>query len=206
MTYFAVENIGMSFGGLRVLEDISFQVNQGEIVGLIGPNGAGKTTLFDVISGSVGPAFLAEMIGTFLLVWAIFGAAVNPRSDAAWAPWIIGGTLGLAVMIIGPLTGGSFNPARAFGPAGVGSAFGGVGDFLVAFVLGPLVGALVVVVFEEFVSHAELGLPGQGDALLRDHWLGALGLFVLLVALYLRRGLYGTLIHRGGDAGEGAHR
>jgi branched-chain amino acid transport system permease protein len=78
---------------------------------------------------------------------------------------------------------------------------GGMGSLV-----GPLVGALVVVVFEEFVSHAELGLPGQGDALLRDHWLGALGLFVLLVALYLRRGLYGTLIHRGGDAGEGAHR
>jgi ABC-type branched-subunit amino acid transport system ATPase component len=51
VTYFAVQQIGMSFGGLRVLEDISFEVNQGEIVGLIGPNGAGKTTLFDVISG-----------------------------------------------------------------------------------------------------------------------------------------------------------
>jgi branched-chain amino acid transport system ATP-binding protein len=51
MTYFSVEKIGMSFGGLRVLEDISFHVDQGEIVGLIGPNGAGKTTLFDVISG-----------------------------------------------------------------------------------------------------------------------------------------------------------
>ena len=88
-------------------------------------------------------AFTAEMIGTFILVFAIFGAAVNPRSDAGWAPWIIGIALGLAVMIIGPLTGGSFNPARAFGPALVGDAFDGFGSFLFVYVLGPIVGAMI---------------------------------------------------------------
>ncbi|HVS67542.1 MAG TPA: ATP-binding cassette domain-containing protein [Mycobacteriales bacterium] len=44
-------DVGKSFGGVRVLNDIGLQVHKGEIVGLIGHNGAGKTTLFDVICG-----------------------------------------------------------------------------------------------------------------------------------------------------------
>ena len=46
-----LKNINKFFGGLHVLSDISFCVEEGEIVGLIGPNGAGKTTIFNVITG-----------------------------------------------------------------------------------------------------------------------------------------------------------
>ena len=48
-------NINKHFGGLQVLSDISFNVNEGDIVGLIGPNGAGKTTIFNVITGIYRP-------------------------------------------------------------------------------------------------------------------------------------------------------
>jgi len=50
-----VENLTKRFGGLTAVKDVSFHVNEGEIVGIIGPNGAGKTTLFHLISGFLEP-------------------------------------------------------------------------------------------------------------------------------------------------------
>ena len=50
-----VQNVSKSFGGVAANVDISFDVTEGEILGLIGPNGAGKTSLFNSISGEVTP-------------------------------------------------------------------------------------------------------------------------------------------------------
>ncbi|TPE51901.1 ABC transporter ATP-binding protein [Amaricoccus solimangrovi] len=50
-----IRNLGISFGGLRAVHDVSFAANPGEIVSVIGPNGAGKTTLFNMISGVYRP-------------------------------------------------------------------------------------------------------------------------------------------------------
>ncbi len=51
MSLLSVEGLGIEFGGLRAVQDVSFKVKPGEIVSVIGPNGAGKTTLFNMISG-----------------------------------------------------------------------------------------------------------------------------------------------------------
>ncbi|MBA2521621.1 MAG: ABC transporter ATP-binding protein [Chloroflexia bacterium] len=51
-----IHGLGKRFGGLAANRNISFDVNEGEVVGLIGPNGAGKTTLFNCISGFFPPS------------------------------------------------------------------------------------------------------------------------------------------------------
>ena len=51
-----VEGVRRSFGGLHVLDDVSFEAFSGEMLCLIGPNGAGKTTLFNIIAGSLRPS------------------------------------------------------------------------------------------------------------------------------------------------------
>jgi MIP family channel proteins len=102
------------------------------------------------VSGLLGGNFqgmIVEGIGTFCLVLVILAAVYSAKSVKEWAPLAIGTTLGFIVMVGGPLTGGSFNPARWFGPALVANEWGDVWPYL----LGPIVGSLLAAVVFKLV-------------------------------------------------------
>jgi MIP family channel proteins len=106
----------------------------------------GAVSISPLLSGNVAGAGI-EAIGTFVLVLGVCAVALNPRARREWAPLVIGLTLGLDVMIFGPLTGSAVNPARWFGPALIGNHFSDTWPYLV----GPLVGALAAAGLYRFV-------------------------------------------------------
>ena len=63
-----ISNINKSFGGLKVLNNLSLKIEKGSISGLIGPNGAGKTTLFNVINGSIKPDSGSVQLNNYELI------------------------------------------------------------------------------------------------------------------------------------------
>ena len=62
MSFLKVEGLGISFGGLKAVHNVGFEIEQGEILGLIGPNGSGKTTTMNLLTG-----FLKPDSGTVML-------------------------------------------------------------------------------------------------------------------------------------------
>jgi glycerol uptake facilitator protein len=121
----------------------------------------GATLVSDrFFEGDILPGMVAEALGTFFLVWVIVGVAVNPRATKEWAALAIGAALGMGVMVIAPLTGAGFNPARSFGPAIVAGEFGGADTFLLVYVAAPVIGALVAVLVYSVLVLA----PGKREA------------------------------------------
>jgi glycerol uptake facilitator protein len=127
--------------------------------------GYGNAEISPLLGGDFA-GFVVEGLGTFLLVLAVLAVAMNPRARQEWAPYAIGTTLGFVVMIFGPLTGGSVNPARWFGPALIGDGL--EASDLFPYVLGPIVGAALAVAIYRFViagpQFAEGAEPPTSDA------------------------------------------
>jgi MIP family channel proteins len=99
----------------------------------------GTPSLNDTLLQSTFAGAIVEGLGAFFLVWAVIAVAVNPRAAKDWAGIVIGGALGLVVLVAGPLTGASVNPARFFGPALVSGHW----DDAWLYIIAPLIGGAI---------------------------------------------------------------
>jgi glycerol uptake facilitator protein len=145
--------------------------------------GMGQTS-FDQSATTWASAIFAEGIGTFILMFTILGI-VDKRSPGDFAGLIIGGVVVAIIMIVGPITGASLNPARAFGPELVSAIGGGAthwNQLIPVYILPGLVGsALAAYVYdmlatprvveqpiEEAVTHPDPGANDGADQRARD--------------------------------------
>jgi glycerol uptake facilitator protein len=114
--------------------------------------GLGATTLSDGVPYWQG--IVAEAVGTFVLLYAVMALAVDSRAPLGWAGLMIGLAVAAAILLIGPQTGGSLNPARTFGPYLAATLFGGDIPWsdLGVYVIGPLVGAVAAVLAYDFIA------------------------------------------------------
>jgi MIP family channel proteins len=103
------------------------------IVGPVGNFGATVPAL------STGRAFVVEAGYTAILGFVIMGVATDARTPPGVAPFAIGATVFAGALVTGPLTGGSFNPARSLGPAVVGNVWTGHWLYWIAPVFGMVV-------------------------------------------------------------------
>ncbi|MFC3541526.1 MIP/aquaporin family protein [Nonomuraea ferruginea] len=125
--------------------------------------GTGLTALGEGVS--YGQGILLEVMGTFLLMLTIMAMAVDRRAPSGWAGWIIGMAVACEIFVIGPMTGGSVNPARTFGPYLTTSVFGGDtpwSEFGV-YIIGPVVGAVLAVLVYDQVARPARELPEAAE-------------------------------------------
>jgi glycerol uptake facilitator protein len=122
---------------------------------------------YNAETSGIGIALAAEIIGTAILVFTVFGAAVDGRAPAGFAGVIIGFIVYGIIILVGPITGAALNPARQFGPNLVEQAIGRATnwDQLVVYIVGPIVGGLIGAFLYEYIGHHQTAtVPGPAIA------------------------------------------
>lgn len=169
--YIVAQLAGAAAGGLLIVAYVGTRATTNGSVGL-----TALGTDVNVVQGAV-----AEALGTFLLLFTIMAVAVDKRAPVGWAGWLIGLAVGAEIMVIGPFTGGSVNPARSFGPYLVNQLFGGSTPWseLWVYVVGPIVGGVVATVCYDLLvrpgavppigAEREEGLPEQAPQPQGEH-------------------------------------
>jgi glycerol uptake facilitator protein len=161
LPYVVAQLAGAAIGGVLVVAIFGshvtdFNASGGTVVG------AGFTK---------GQAVAAEALGTFLLLATIMALAVDRRAPAGFAGVVIGLAVACEIMVIGPISGGSVNPARTFGPYLATEIFGGStpwSQFWI-YLVGPVVGGGVAALAYDLIAQPEragaaAAEPAQGTA------------------------------------------
>jgi glycerol uptake facilitator protein len=108
------------------------------------------------VNAKAGPivGLLAEIIGTAILVFTVFGSAVDGRAPAGFAGIVIGFIVYGIIILVGPITGAALNPAREFGPNLVQTLIGGTAkwDEFWVYVAGPILGGLLGAFSYEYIG------------------------------------------------------
>jgi glycerol uptake facilitator-like aquaporin len=143
---FAMWRFGV-FPGASVLPYIVAQL-LGSVLGVLvasavwGPVVAEPSVSYAVLQPGSGwstvSLFVAEMLSMAVIVLLVGVSLAEPRL-APFVPWIVGGAIGMAIVMLGTSTGGSVNPARQFGPA----LLSGQTRFLWVYLLAPMAGAML---------------------------------------------------------------
>jgi len=149
--YVIAQTLGAVVGALLIVATFGEAAAEGA--------GTGGTTLSEGVSLLRG--IVVEAIGTFLLVTAIFALAVDRRAPGGWAGFVIGLSVACAILLIAPVTGGSLNPARTFGPLLVTTLWSGDTEWgdLPAYLIGPVAGAVLAAFAYDLVAR-----PSDADA------------------------------------------
>ncbi|MDQ6816181.1 MAG: aquaporin family protein [Actinomycetota bacterium] len=123
-------------------------------------------THFDPHTSSWGSAIFAEGLGTAILMFTILGI-VDSRSPGDLAGLVIGGVVIAIIMIVGPITGASLNPARAFGPeliSALGSGKTFWSQLVPVYILPGLVGSGLAAVAYDFLAKPRLVVMPVAEA------------------------------------------
>src|SRR5947207_1984563 len=145
--YIGAQLVGAVVGALLTLVVLSGNNPATLGLGSVGYNAATSGVLV---------AVAAEAIGTAVLVFTVFGSAVDGRAPAGFAGLIIGFIVYGIIILVGPITGASLNPARELAPALLGQAIGAkavpVDQLIVVYVFGSTIGGLVGAFLYEFIG------------------------------------------------------
>lgn len=154
LPYVGAQLVGAAVGGLLVVA-----VYGQAAVDL----GMGMTTVADDVG--VPQAVVVEALGTFLLMFTIMAVAVDSRAPLGWAGFLIGLAVACAILLIGPQTGGSLNPARTFGPDLATTLFGGTARWaeFPLYWVGPLAGAAAAAFLYDVLASTRTVRPAVSE-------------------------------------------